>query len=176
MQTQLEKDLIATRDLIAEPSKWVQLQTSTDEDQYCIDGAAAKVTGVLEEFTGGILPDEAGRFAAVMNALWATMPDNVRFGILAHLAKEHGRDVLWGTAVLLAAYNDTKGRQHRDILAMVDRAIAIEQAKRRPPKARIRYDTTEAIAELRRKAQGAELARCDNVPIHAEEVRKEVRA
>jgi len=155
MQTQLERDLIATRDRIKDRQNWTQGGIGYRPERLGLPRAECWSVAAMMVVGGGIDQSNGGRsrYMAVMSALAATFSDDE---LVRAERKYRGPTLEEKIGVLPAwslviGFNDS--HTHARLMARCNRAIGIEQERQRPPRRpRIAYDTTEAVAELRRKA------------------------
>ena len=147
IQTQLERDLIATRDLIADPKNWTQ-----GGQGYCEEGPAWCAGVAAWWVVRALKQHNSARHDAVMVALASTLTDDEAVEAEWFNAPSVGP---LRAIDIVVGFNDSRSPDvygHAEVIAKLERAIGVEQQRQRPPKPRIRYDTEDAVAELRRKA------------------------
>lgn len=129
MQTQLEKNLIAARDLIKDPKNWMKggighrSATDSEPEAWCVSRAVQHVVR------------EHDRRVEALRALLMTFSDEEKEIVFNGVNLR----ILDCEGTRIGFYNDNHG--HADVMAMFNRAIAAEQAKQLPPrKPRVKYD------------------------------------
>jgi hypothetical protein len=109
-QVSVKEDLIAARALISTPERWIKqafvvLDTRTNTECYCLDGAIQQVCGTLQKCVDDELFVRRNRCAGLI------------YKVL------DARGVTYG----IWEFNDRPETEHADVLAVLDAAIELAE-------------------------------------------------